>query len=229
MYQWFKDNKLTVNAKKSSFTIFTTSHIRNNANFPDSIAVNNESILISNSTKYLGITIDQELSWKDHVQELCNGLKGMFSVFYNIRAYLTIDHVKTIYYALIYSRVKYGLSVYGTANRGLIDKIQVLQNQLLKVLTGKPYRYCTNKLHNELKLLKIEDLYKQTILTFVHKFQNNKLPFGFDRVTSRLGSTNISFVGAVSWNNLDRLSKEIESEKSFRKSFKDTVLPYPEL
>ena len=253
LYQWFKDNKLTVNAKKSSFTIFTTSHIRNNTNFPDSIAVNNESILISNSTKYLGITIDQELSWKDHVQELCNGLKGMFSVFYNIRAYLTIDHVKTIYYALIYSRVKYGLSVYGTANRGLIDKIQVLQNQLLKVLTGKPYRYCTNKLHNELKLLKIEDLYKQAILTFVHKFQNNKLPFVFDsyftsfseihnintrnrnnnfivpRVTSRLGSTNISFVGAVSWNNLDRLSKEIESEKSFRKSFKDTVLPYPEL
>ena len=253
LYQWFKDNKLTVNAKKSSFTIFTTSHIRNNTNFPDSIAVNNESIFISNSTKYLGITIDQELSWKDHVQELCNGLKGMFSVFYNIRAYLTIDHIKTIYYALIYSRVKYGLSVYGTANRGLIDKIQVLQNQLLKVLTGKPYRYCTNKLHNELKLLKIEDLYKQTILTFVHKFQNNKLPFVFDsyftsfseihnintrnrnnnfivpRVTSRLGSTNISFVGAVSWNNLDRISKEIESEKSFRKSFKDTVLPYPEL
>ena len=41
MYQWFKDNKLTVNSKKSSFTIFTKSHIRNITNFPDSININN--------------------------------------------------------------------------------------------------------------------------------------------------------------------------------------------
>ena len=49
LYQWFKDNKLTVNSKKSSFTIFTTSYIRNITNFPDSINVNNECILISNT------------------------------------------------------------------------------------------------------------------------------------------------------------------------------------
>ena len=176
----------------------------------------------------------------------------MFSVFYNIRSYLTIDHIKTIYYALIYSRIKYGLAVYGTANVGIIDKVQVLQNQLLKVLTEKPYRYSTNKLHNELKLLKVEDLYKQEILTFVHNFQNNKLPSVFDSyftsfsnihnintryrntnfilpmVSSNLGSTSISFEGAVLWNNLEISSKEIQSVKSFRKSFKDTVLPYPE-
>ena len=51
----------------------------------------------------------------------------------------------------------------------------MLQNQLLKVLTEKPYRYSTDKLHNELKLLKVEDLYKQEILTFAHNFQINKL------------------------------------------------------
>ena len=252
LYQWFKDNKLTVNTKKSSFTIFTTSHIRNNTIFPDSIIVNNERILISNSTKYLGVTIDQDLSWKEHIQDLCNTLKGMFSVFYNIRSYLTIEHIKTIYYALIYSRIKYGLAVYGSANKIIINKVQVLQNQLLKVLTEKPYRYSTDKLHNELKLLKVEDLYKQEILTFVHNFQNNKLPPVFNsyftsfsnihnintryrntnfivpRVSSNLGSTSISFEGAIFWNNLDTITKEIKSVKLFRKSIKDTVLPYPE-
>ena len=128
----------------------------------------------------------------------------------------------------------------------------MLQNQLLKVLTEKPYRYSTDKLHNELKLLKVEDLYKQEILTFVHNFQNNKLPPVFDsyftsfsnihdintryrntnfivpRVSSNLGSTSISFEGAIFWNNLDTMKKEIKSVKLFRKSIKDTVLPYPE-
>ena len=130
--------------------------------------------------------------------------------------------------------------------------MQVLQNQLLKVLTEKPYRYRTNKLHNELKILKVEDLYKQEILTFVHNYKNNKLPPVFDsyftsfsnihdintrnrdtnfilpRVSSNLGSTSISFEGAVLWNKQDKLIKEIKSEKSFRRSFKETVLPYPE-
>ena len=156
LYKWFNANKLTVNSSKSSFTIFTTNHIRNTNHFPDNITINNERILISSSTKYLGVTIDQELSWKEHIQELCNKLKGMFSVFYNIRKYLTLDHIKTIYYALIYSRIKYGLVVYGTASNGILEKIQVLQNQLLKVLTGKPYLYGTNKLHNDLKLIKVE-------------------------------------------------------------------------
>ena len=252
LYKWFNANKLTVNSSKSSFTIFTTNHIRNTNHFPDNITINNERILISSSTKYLGVTIDQELSWKEHIQELCNKLKGMFSVFYNIRKYLTLDHIKTIYYALIYSRIKYGLAVYGTASNGILEKIQVLQNQLLKVLTGKPYRYGTNKLHNDLKLIKVEDLYKQEILTFVHNFQNYKLPLVFNnyftrfsnihnintryrntnfiipRVASRLGSTSISFEGAILWNNLENKLKEIETVKSFRKSLRDSFLPYIE-
>ena len=88
-------------------------------------------------------------------------------------------------------------------------------------------------------------------MTFVHNFQNNKLPSVFDdyftsfsnihnintryrntnfiipRVSSNLGSTSISFEGAVLWNNLENLNKEIKSVKSFRKSLKDKVLPYP--
>ena len=245
LYKWFKVNKLTVNSKKSSFTIFTTNHLRNNNNFVDNITVNNEKILINSSTKYLGVTIDQELSWKEHVQELCNGLKCLFPIFYNIRTYLTIEHIRTIYYTLIYSRVKYGLAVYGTANSGIIEKIQILQNQLLKVLTEKPYRYCTNKLHNELKI------FKQEILTFVHNFKNEKLPLVFSnyfttfsqihgintrnrntnfiipKVSSNLGSTSITFEGAVLWNNLDKKMKESTSVKSFRKLLKDTFMPYP--
>ena len=152
----------------------------------------------------------------------------------------------------MYSRIKYGLAVYGTANKRILEKIQVLQNQLLKVLTEKPYRYCTNKLHNELKLVKVEDLYKQEILTFVHNFQNNKLPLVFSnyftrfssihnintryrntnfiipRVASSLGSTSITFEGAILWNNLENKLKEIESLKSFRKLLRDSFLPYVE-
>ena len=50
---------------------------------------------------------------------------------------------KSLYYTLIYSRIKYGLSVYGHAGVTKLNKIQFLQNQLLKVLSNKKFRHST--------------------------------------------------------------------------------------
>ena len=74
------------------------------------------------------------------------------------------------------SRIKYGINVYGQAGSTKINKIQTLQNQLLKVLSNKNYRHPTEKLHKEFKLLLVEDLAKQELLTFVHNYFSNSLP-----------------------------------------------------
>ena len=76
----------------------------------------------------------------------------------------------------MYSKIKYALAIYGTTSKENILLIQRLQNKLLKVLMKKKYRYPTNNLHNELNILKVEDLVDQEILTFVCNFKNNKLP-----------------------------------------------------
>ena len=46
--------------------------------------------------------------------------------------------------------------IYGTANSTDLQSVQTIQNQLLKVLTEKPYRHSANQLHSELKLIKVE-------------------------------------------------------------------------
>ena len=75
----------------------------------------------------------------------------------------------------MYSRIKYGLSVYGHAGVTKLNKIQFLQNQLLKVLSNKKFRHSTDKLHNEFEILKIQDLFNQEILTFMYKYSTNNL------------------------------------------------------
>ena len=77
---------------------------------------------------------------------------------------------------MIYSRIKYGIIVTGQTIKEDIEKIQTLQNKLLKVLYMKNYRFSTNKLHNELAVLKIEDMIKQETLSFVYQYIHNKLP-----------------------------------------------------
>ena len=175
---WFNANKLTLNSDKSSFTIFKSKRklIRN---LPDSIEFNGQHIKRTSHNKFLGVILDENLSWNNHINELCSKLKRLFHIFYNIRNFLSKDNIRTIYYALVYSRIKYGISVYGQACDSKIKRIQTLQNQLLKVLSKKDYRFSTDSLHNEFDILKIKDIVKQEIITFVHNFSNS-LPPVFD-------------------------------------------------
>ena len=86
---------------------------------------------------------------------------------------------------MVYSKIKYGLPVYGMTSQENILRIQVIQSKLLKVLTNKRIRHSTNKLHNELSILKVEDIIKQEILIFVHNYRNNKLPL-YSKIISYL-------------------------------------------
>ena len=248
LFKWFKDNKLTLNSSKSSFTIFTTKYKRNNNEIPDILAVNNINILMSSSTKYLGVFLDEELNWKIHVSHVTNGLRMLFPVFYNIRKYLSIIQVQTIYYTLVYSKIKYGILMYGTSNNIVMKPVQTIQNQLLKVLTEKPYKYPTNQLHSELKIIKVEDLFRQEVLSFVFNFYNSNLPPVFDNYfitfssihdigtrnrntsfiiphhTSYYESSSLKVKGACMWNTLSNENKSKKTIKCFRNALKDIYL-----
>ena len=245
---WFVSNRLTLNTSKSSFTIFKSCRKKIN-NLPNSIDFLNYKIERKSSVKFLGVILDEHLTWNQHINELCNKLRSLFHIFYSIRSYISKENIKTLYYTLIYSRIKYGLSVYGHAGVTKLNKIQFLQNQLLKVLSSKKFRYSTDKLHNEFEILKIQDLFNQEILTFMYKYSTNSLPSVFnnyyetlasthglntrhggnlkkEKHRTKIGSLSIKIYGPDLWNKLDSNLKSITHVKGFKYMYKKSIIPY---
>ena len=238
---WFSANKMTLNTDKSTFTIFKSSR-KIIPNIPDSIKFLNLEIKRTPTIKFLGLILDENLSWNPHINDLCSKLKSLFHIFYYIRDYISKKDIQTIYYSLIYSRIKYGINIFGNAGSVKIKKLQTLQNQLLKVLSEKKYRYPTEKLHKELELLLVEDIAKQELLTFVHNFFSNSLPPVFDNYfdtfdhpyqtrngsksirirnhSSETAAASVLVKGASLWNVLDISYKNITKRKKFRAQFK---------
>ena len=134
--EWFIANKLTLNIDKTSFIIFRSKRNMIN-NLPDTIGYENIKIQRETQIKYLGLTLEEHLSWDQHTNAICNKLKSFFPLFYNIREYLDIDNIRNIYYTMIYSRIKYGSIITGLTTNENINKIQTLQNKPLKVLYYK--------------------------------------------------------------------------------------------
>ena len=179
IHNWFQSNKLTLNTSKTSFLIFRSSRF-SIQQLPDTINFGNSSIHRTSQIKYLGVILDEFMNWNAHIQDLCNNLKCLFPLFYNIRDYLNDDHVKIMYYTMVFSKIKYGSIVYGLTNTENLNKIQILQNRLLKVLLIKPHRYSTNKLHKDLSILKFEDIVKQELMSFTFNYIHRNLPVVFE-------------------------------------------------
>ena len=70
---------------------------------------------------------------------------------------------RNIYFALIYSRINYGIEVYGKCAASYMSKIQTLQNKLMKMLLQLHYRTPTDDLHAMLNILKVNDMFKTNI------------------------------------------------------------------
>ena len=250
MNAWFITNKLTLNASKSTFIIFKSRYSKI-SNLPNKLEFAKSEISRSDSVKYLGLTLDEHLTFNQHVQSVCNSIKRYFKIFYNIRRYLHIKQAEVLYYSMIYSRIKYGIAVYGHTSKSNLNRIQTLQNQLMKVLTSREYRFPTNALHTEHKILKVADIFLQEKLSFVHNFMNNKLPSMFDNYyikfsqihnittrnsnfnfivpifKTRFGSYALKIDGATVWNELDNSIKQITNVKTFRSKVKEKLLQYP--
>jgi len=112
-----------------------------------------------NSTKYLGIQIDTNWKFEDHVNVLVTKLRQIMPKIYHIRHMLNKKNRKLIYDALIESNIRYGIEIYGNATKTTITKLQNIQNKIIKVLfqTGKQKARNIMKSQNILSIQSLTD------------------------------------------------------------------------
>ena len=87
-------------------------------------------------TKFLGVTIDENLNWEQHVKSLKRKLYYSMSTLSQLRKNIPEHLHKEIYYTLFESHICYALSVYGGASQSILTQIHKLQKRALRILFG---------------------------------------------------------------------------------------------
>ena len=235
LFKWCISNRLTINFSKTGFMLF---HAKNKPVPPDFNEIEVDDIIISRTTvtKYLGLYVDEKLSWNYHVTQLCKKLTQYFGIFKKVKDKVTPKIVRQLYFAFIYSRINYGIQVYGSCADTLLNKIQTIQNKLLKFFLNLDILHSTNTLHANLEILKVKDIYEVNIIAFVkkciskecpkifhnyyvpnqrHQAWNPKLIVPSSRIDMYEVSTKIQ--GAILWNKLNKTLKDKVHLKCFKK------------
>ena len=239
LQEWFTLNRLDLSIEKSNFMLFHNRNKKGHENI-QKLKIGTKFITRTKFIKYIGLTIDENLTWENHINDICCSLTKFFSIFYNIRHIINPHIARCIYYACIYSKIKYGIEIYGSASKTRLQKLQTLQNKLLRVLCNKDRMYNTNELYTELNLLEVHDIFKVSILSFVHNcvngkpiaiFQNyyqtredihshntrNKTYLQIPTARTELGRTTSHNIGARLWNTIESDLKSIKNQHSFRR------------
>ena len=246
LLEWFTVNRLSLNLDKTCYSIFGPR--QKDANGLN-LYINGKAIQNVKCCKYLGILIDSDLKWQDHINYVYNKLIKFTSIFYKIRNKLPQEVLKMIYFAFIHSHLLYGIEVYANTTPNHLSKLTVLNNKLLRILQYKPIRTHSYELYQTYFTLPVQLLHKYQILIFMHNymyyrtklpvvfsayFEENKLihqhntrhkdDFHINVVASEFGKRAITYKGSTLWNNLPSYIKDTLSSRSFKLALKNYLL-----
>ena len=162
---WFRANKLTLNLQKTVCVHFTDKQV----DAGRGILLGNVEISFAYTTKFLGVWLDKNMSWKGHVSKLMIKLKKNLSLLREAKKFLNIPTLRILYFAQIFSHLSYCLGVWGNlASSETIKKLQSIQNKCVRIILNE--KHINNNDYINLKFLKIKELIKLENLKFAYKF-----------------------------------------------------------
>lgn len=162
--KWCQANLLTLNLNKTHFLQFQA---RNQKVPTIQIAISDIKITNVNSTKFLGITINRSISWKEQISELTSKLNQACYAIRTIKPLLSLEALRTIYFAYFHSVMTYGIIFWG--NSHLSSIIFKIQKRALRIMTNKSKRESCRPLYKQLQILTLPSQYIFSLLIFVVK------------------------------------------------------------
>ena len=135
--EWFKANRLTTNSNKASN--FPLSQYGTDSRV-NSFFIKMGDVMLQkvSSVKYLGVILDEKVSWSDHMEYLTTKLSRNAGIFSKLRYYLNKETLIKVYHALFNSHLQYATLCWGTTNCTNLDRLQVLQNRAIRNMFKAP-------------------------------------------------------------------------------------------
>ena len=102
-------DKLSLNMKKNKYSFFHKPSKKDNIPLVlPKLNINNREISRTESRKFLGVLLDENLSWKTHIKYIENKISKNISILFKVRPFLNKMSLLSLYYCYIHSYIYYG-------------------------------------------------------------------------------------------------------------------------
>ena len=249
---WLNINKLFMNISKTQYMVFSG---KKREDHPINLNIDGNFLDRVYTTKFLGIMIDDKLSWKDHIIYISKKISKGLGIIQKARKCLNSDTLLSLYYTFVYPYLTYCNQIWGNVSSSALQKLIILQKRAVRIISGVPPRTHTPPLFEKLKILDILDLNKFLVGQLMFKSYTKKLPDIFDgyfihnsdihqhdtrnrnhlhyaRCKTELGKRSLRYWGVIIWNsilslNLNLNIKPVTFKKNLKKALLNGELAFP--
>jgi len=191
----------------------------------------------STNTKFLGLIIDDSLSWKAHIDQMMSKLNTACFVIQTIQAMMSQEPLRMVYFAYIHSIMSYGIIFGGKQPHS--EKIFKIQKRGIRIIINSRARDSCRELFKKLEILPLYSQYIFSLSIFViknkHLFSTNyqihsvhtKFKTNLHPPTANLTKfqKGVYYSGIKNFNNLPHNIKDLTNKtKLFQNALKRFLL-----
>ena len=175
---WLIANQLSLNLKKTNYIIFKPRQKK--LNYHDfSLKVKNSTIERKSNTKFLGVIIDEHLSWKEHINTVAGKISKSIGIISKSRFFVSRKSLFMLYYALVYPYLFYGNIIWCSTYQTNLNRLKILQKRVVRIITNSKYDAHTTPLFSEYHILKLDNIHSFQLGIFMFSIENRILPNTF--------------------------------------------------
>ena len=240
---WINANKLSLNINKTQYMLF--SHVLKE--LPNRVNINGTELQQVECTKFLGLYIDNDLSWASHINYLSKLLSRNTGILNKLKYYFPTNILMKLYSSLISPYLNYGILAWGNCAKTLLDKLFYIQKRAIRIINKVGYLSHTNDLFYNNNILKLVDLFTYNVGIFMYQLSNKDLPEVFQIMFTRnrlihsyptrqsdayhlprtrtiFAKKTIMFTGPKFWNDLPVEITQSQSLFIFKRKLKQLLL-----
>ena len=180
---------MTLNTKKSNLVIFRPRQKKIRYLPQISIFDSEKKRRISSEhksyIKYLGVLIDENLSWKNHLDCVITKISKTIGMIAKLRHFVPSSVLTNIYKSLILPYLTYGLVAWGNASKNYLNKIVVLQKRVLRLIYFVDRKERAIPLFVNAKILPITFLYYEAVCKLMFDVHNDSAPSNITKLFTR--------------------------------------------
>ena len=163
---WLKANRLSANHSKTHFMIFKGLR---KLDFSLRILFDGKTISQKDSSKMMGVIIDEKLNWSEHIGKVRAKVSRAIGILHKFSKILPSDTLKLIYYSILQPHLQYCNVWWGNAPKSLILPLFRLQKKATRKVCQASFFEHTNYLFKSKKILKLQDINTLESIKFVQK------------------------------------------------------------
>ena len=169
---WLDCNKLSLNVSKTYYILFRSQGMRQPL-IGENLEIRGEHIQRDCKTKFLGVIVDEKLTWTDHIQYIRTKIAKGLGIICKAKKLLNSQTLRMLYYCFVYP---YCIEVWGDSCKVYMQTLVRLQRKVMRIITHSSWNACVDQLFASTKFIEIQKIHVYKVALVMFKVKQNICP-----------------------------------------------------